>query len=99
MKIYLLALSLLITLSSRAQINLPRAGEIPANSIDKSGLIQAMRSGNYSLQKSLDVIDFDSSNVSFKGNFPFSVSYSLSMSPSDDLVLVGSGGGIYITDV
>ncbi len=99
MKLYLLALSLLITVSSQAQIYPPHAGEFHGNKIDKSGFIQAMRSGNSSSLNPLEVINFDSSNVSFKSNFPFSVSYSLSMSPADDLVFVGSGGGIYITDV
>ncbi len=47
----------------------------------------------------LTVIDFDSLNTSFKGNFPFSYSYALAMSPEGDLVFVGSGGGIYVTDV
>ena len=49
--------------------------------------------------KSWTVIDFDSSNTSFKGNYPFSYSYALAMSPEGDLVFVGSGGGIYVTDV
>ena len=49
--------------------------------------------------KSWTVIDFDSSNTSFKGNFPFSYSYALAMSPEGDLVFVSSGGGIYVTDV
>jgi hypothetical protein len=53
---------------------------------------------SYSDEK-LTVIDFDSSNASFKGNYPFSYSYALAMSPEGDLVFVGSGGGIYVTDV
>jgi len=41
----------------------------------------------YSNEK-LEVIDFDSSNASFKGNYPFSYSYALAMSPEGDLVFV-----------
>jgi hypothetical protein len=44
-------------------------------------------------------IDFDSSSVSFEGNWPFGYSYSLSADEAANLVFTGSGGGILITDV
>jgi hypothetical protein len=99
MKVFILVISFLFTICSEAQINLPHAGQIPSGTISREAIIQSMRSGTSPSLKSLDVIDFDSSNVSFRGNYPFSISYSLAMSPAGDLVFVGSGGGIYITDV
>lgn len=99
MKNYLLLFAFLITTCLNAQSLLPRAGEIPDKDIDKTELIKMMRTGIPTADEPLTVIDFDSSNVSFKGNFPFSVSYALGMSLEGDLIFVGSGGGIYVTDV
>jgi hypothetical protein len=99
MKIYLFLFSLLTSVYLNAQNLLPRAGEIPVNDLSKTELIQMMRAGLPASDEPLTVIDFDSSNVGFKGNFPFAVSYALSISDSGDLVFIGSGGGIFITDV
>jgi hypothetical protein len=44
-------------------------------------------------------IDFDSSYVNFEGNWPFGYSYSMSSNEALDIVFVGSGGGLYVTDV
>ena len=99
MKNYLLLFAFLTVACLNAQSLLPRAGEIPNKEITKTDLIKMMRTGYPVSDQPLTVIDFDSSNVSFKGNFPFSVSYDLGMSPDGDLVFVGSGGGIYVTDV
>ncbi|MDP8201544.1 MAG: T9SS type A sorting domain-containing protein [Candidatus Tenebribacter burtonii] len=46
-----------------------------------------------------DPIDFDSTEVSFEGNWPFGYSYSLSAYEVSNLVFTGSGGGVLITDV
>ncbi|HEY6906677.1 MAG TPA: hypothetical protein VI230_04375, partial [Ignavibacteriaceae bacterium] len=98
MKRSLLAAFLLLTYSAYAQFYPPRAGEVSSVKVNKAEFINSMRSGN-TIPDALEALNFDSSNVSFKGNYPFSVSYSLAMSPTDDLVFVGSGGGIYVTDV
>ena len=99
MKNYLLLFAFLTATCLNAQSLLPRAGEIPTKEITKTDLIKKTRTGSPVSEQPLTVIDFDSFNVSFKGNFPFSVSYALGMSPEGDLVFVGSGGGIYVTDV
>jgi hypothetical protein len=99
MKTYLLVITFLFTICSEAQNYIPHAGEVSKVKISKDADIQSIRSNALKPMKTLDVINFDSSNVSFKGNYPFSLSYSLGMSPDGDLVFVGSGGGIYITDV
>ena len=99
MKKHLLAVTLLFTAYLNAQSVLPKAGEFLSEDISTAELIQStMPKTPYSNEK-LTVIDFDSSNTSFKGNFPFSYSYALAMSPEGDLVFIGSGGGIYVTDV
>ena len=96
---YLLILILLFAAYLNAQSLLPKAGETLSNEISKQNLVKRiMPQVPYSNEK-LEVIDFDSSNASFKGNYPFSYSYALAMSPEGDLVFVGSGGGIYVTDV
>lgn len=99
MKYFILLFSLFLTTHLIAQSNLPRAGEILANETSKSELIKLLRDRIPLSDKPLDVIDFDSSNASFKGNFPFANSNAIAMSPENDLVFVGSGGGIYVTDV
>jgi hypothetical protein len=99
MKYFTVLFSLLMTAYLYAQSNLPRAGEIQTNDISKTELIKMMRSGIPLADEQLEIIDFDSSNTSFKGNYPFSVSYALAMSQEGDLVFIGSGGGIYVTDV
>jgi hypothetical protein len=99
MKKFLLFVTLLFTVYLNAQSLLPRAGEYLSDGTDIIELIKnTMPKIPYNNEK-LTVIDFDSSNTSFKGNFPFSYSYALAMSPDGDLVFVGSGGGIYVTDV
>ena len=94
MKSFLLLFSLLLVLNLNAQSKLPRAGEFQVNPINKSDLLKANNPGRI-----LDILNFDSSNVSWKGNYPFSVSWGLAMSSTGDLVFIGSGGGIYVTDV
>jgi hypothetical protein len=42
---------------------------------------------------------FDSLNVNFIGNWPFGGSYSLAIGQSENLIFLGSGGGVYILDV
>jgi hypothetical protein len=99
MKKYLLIVTFLFAAYLNAQSLMPRAGEYLSDETDILEIIKnTMPKIPYNDEK-LTVIDFDSSNVSFKGNFPFSYSYALSMSPEGDLVFVGSGGGIYVTDV
>lgn len=99
MKKFFLAVTLLFTAYLNAQSLLPRAGEFLSEEISRQELLQStIPKVPYSNEK-LSVIDFDSSNASFKGNYPFSYSYALAMSPEGDLVFVGSGGGIYVTDV
>ncbi|MBE0570665.1 MAG: T9SS type A sorting domain-containing protein [Ignavibacteriaceae bacterium] len=99
MKKILLAVTLLFTAYLNAQSLLPKAGEYLSDETDIIELIKStMPKTPYNNEK-LSVIDFDSSNASFKGNYPFSYSYALAMSPEGDLVFVGSGGGIYVTDV
>ena len=44
---------------------------------------------NFNLREPLD---YDSTNVSFEGNWPFGYSYSISSNEELDLVFVGSGG-------
>jgi len=44
-------------------------------------------------------LDFDSSWVSFEGNWPFGASYSISSFAPLNLAFVGSGAGVYITDI
>ncbi|MBT3755149.1 MAG: T9SS type A sorting domain-containing protein [Candidatus Cloacimonetes bacterium] len=51
---------------------------------------------NFNLREPLD---YDSTNVSFEGNWPFGYSYSISSNEELDLVFVGSGGGVLVTDV
>ncbi len=51
---------------------------------------------NFNLREPLD---YDSTNVSFEGNWPFGYSYSISSNEESDLVFVGSGGGVFVTDV
>lgn len=99
MKLYLLFFSLLLVVNLNAQSNLPRAGEIQVNKISTMDPIKNMRSDNFLSKETLDVLNFDSSNVSWKGNYPFGSAFGLGMSSSGDLVFVGSGGGIYVTDV
>jgi hypothetical protein len=94
-----LILTFFIAAYLNAQSLLPKAGEYLTDETDILELIKiTMPKAPYNNEK-LTVIDFDSSNVSFKGNFPFSYSYALAMSPEGDLIFVGSGGGIYVTDV
>jgi hypothetical protein len=94
-----LILTFFIAAYLNAQSLLPKAGEYLS---DETNIIELIKNtipnAPYNNEK-LTVIDFDSSNVSFKGNFPFSYSYALAMSPEGDLIFVGSGGGIYVTDV
>jgi hypothetical protein len=94
-----LILTFFIAAYLNAQSLLPRAGEFLSDETNILELIKTTMSKTPYNNENLTVIDFDSSNVSFKGNFPFSYSYALAMSPEGDLVFVGSGGGIYITDV
>ena len=94
-----LILILFFTAYLNAQSLLPRAGEFLSDDISTQELIQSMMPKTPYSNEKLTVIDFDSSNTSFKGNYPFSYSYALAMSPEGDLVFVGSGGGIYVTDV
>lgn len=99
MKNYLLVIAFLFASYLNAQSLLPKAGEFLSDETDIIELIKnTMPKAPYNDEK-LSVIDFDSSNTSFKGNFPFSYSYALAMSPEGDLVFVGSGGGIYVIDV
>jgi hypothetical protein len=99
MKKFLLILTFLFAAYLNAQSLLPKAGEYLSDETDIIELIKnTMPKTPYNNEK-LSVIDFDSSNTSFKGNYPFSYSYALTMSPEGDLVFVGSGGGIYVTDV
>ena len=51
---------------------------------------------NFNLREPLD---YDSTNVSFEGNWPFGYSYSISTDEASDLIFVGSGGGVFVTDV
>ena len=96
---YLLILILLFAAYLNAQSLLQKAGEFLSDETDIIELIKnTMPKIPYNNEK-LTVVDFDSSNASFKGNFPFSYSYALAMSPEGDLAFVGSGGGIYVTDV
>ncbi|MCW8812187.1 MAG: hypothetical protein OQK65_01535, partial [Chlorobium sp.] len=99
MKNYLLLFTFLTATCLNAQSRLPRAGEILDKDINKTELIKMMRTGIPTADEPLTVINFDSSNASFKGNYPFSTSYALGISPEGDLVFVGSGGGIYVTDI
>lgn len=99
MKNYLLVLFLLVSTYLNAQNLLPRAGETLTNNISKTELIKMIRTGIPLADEPLTVIDFDSLNASFKGNFPFSISYALAISDSGNLVFIGSGGGIFVTDV
>jgi hypothetical protein len=46
-----------------------------------------------------EVIDYDSSWVSFEGNWPFGYCYSISACEAEDLIFIGSGGGVFVTDV
>ena len=99
MKNFLLVIIFVFASCLNAQSLMPKAGEYLS---DDTSILELMKNTMpkvpYNNEK-LTVIDFDSSNVSFKGNFPFSYSYALAMSPEDDLVFVGSGGGIYVTYV
>jgi hypothetical protein len=99
MKNYLLVLAFLFTAYINAQTLLPKAGEFLSDNISKQELIQSLMPKIPYLNEKLSVIDFDSSNASFKGNYPFSYSYALAMSPEGDLVFIASGGGIFVTDV
>jgi len=99
MKNFLLIIAFLITSYLNAQSLLPKAGEFLSEDISTSELIQSMMPKTPYSNEKLTVIDFDSSNTSFIGNLPFSYSYALAMSPEGDLVFVGSGGGIFVTDV
>jgi hypothetical protein len=99
MKKFLLILSFFIAAYLNAQSLLPKAGEFLSDDRSTAELIQSMVPKTPYASEQLTVIDFDSSNVSFKGNYPFSYSYALAMSPEGDLVFIGSGGGIFVTDV
>ena len=99
MKNFLLVIIFVFASCLNAQSLMPKAGEYLS---DDTSILELMKNTMPKVpfnNEKLTVIDFDSSNVSFKGNYPFSYSYALSMSPEDDLVFVGSGGGIYVTDV
>ena len=97
---YLVSLYIaLFCIHINGQALLPNAGNVLQQNISKIEQMQLQKNGVPVLDKPLTVIDFDSLNTSFKGNYPFSWSYALSISPDGDIVFVGSGGGIYITDV
>lgn len=46
-----------------------------------------------------EALDFDSLDVAFTGNWPFGSSYSLSTYAAEDIVFLGAGAGVLITDV
>ena len=77
MKKYLLIVTFLFTAYLNAQSLLPKAGEFLSEDISTAELIQSMMPKTPYSNEKLEVIDFDSSNTSFKGNFPFSYSYAL----------------------
>ncbi|MCW8817075.1 MAG: hypothetical protein OQK52_04265, partial [Ignavibacteriaceae bacterium] len=85
MKNYLLLFTFLTATCLNAQSRLPRAGEILDKDINKTEFIKMMRTGIPTADEPLTVINFDSSNASFKGNYPFSTSYALGISPEGDL--------------
>ena len=99
MKKFLLTVFFLCASYLNAQSVLPKAGEFLSDKISTQELIQSSMPKIPLSNEKLTVIDFDSSNASFKGNFPFAESYALAMSDAGDLAFVGSGGGIYVTDV
>ena len=67
------------------------------NFTDPLGLIHH---DNYNNDNNLrEPIEFDSSWVSFEGNWPFGYCYSLSACEEENLIFVGSGAGVKVTDV
>jgi len=99
MKNILLVLLFLFTSYLNAQSILPKAGDFLSDKISTQELIQSSMPKIPISNKKLTAIDFDSLNASFKGNFPFTESYALAMSDAGDLAFVGSGGGIFVTDI
>jgi len=87
---YLVSLYIaLFCIHINGQALLPNAGNVLQQNISKIEQMQLQKNGVPVLDKPLTVIDFDSLNTSFKGNYPFSWSYSLSISPDGDIVFVG----------
>ncbi|MBE0637650.1 MAG: T9SS type A sorting domain-containing protein [Bacteroidales bacterium] len=52
--------------------------------------------GHYDMER---VLDFDSLNMAFLGNWPMGLSYSLHYSGMENIFLVGSGGGVIVVDL
>lgn len=55
-----------------------------------------MINGHYSMERALD---YDSLNMTFLGNWPMGVSYSLIYSGVDNIFMLGTGGGVMVLDV
>ncbi len=93
--LFLLLSSMLLAGYLNAQTTLPRAGEFSAKDQNYS----LLRPGVPPANQLTEIINFDSLNVSFRGNYPFAESYALARTDSGNIVFIGSGGGIFITDV
>lgn len=74
-------------------IGLPFEDKVP-----RAGQILADGPGNPYLQLSDRIIDFDSLNMTFSGNWPCGQSFSISASPTGDTLFVGEGGMMDVLD-
>ena len=99
MKVVLLVLVFLVQAISFPQNNVPKAGEVSSKNVFNNNPLRSIMFENTAKVKDITVLDFDSSNTMFTSNFPFADSYSLSLSDAGDLAFVGSGGGIFVTDI
>ncbi len=99
MKVLLLVLFFLVQIVSFPQNDVPKAGEVSSKDVFNTNLLRSIMFENANKVKDITVLDFDSSNTMFTSNFPFADSYSLSLSDAGDLAFIGSGGGIFITDI
>lgn len=98
MKAVLLVLVFLVQLVSFPQTSVPKAGEVSKTDLNQRPQVRSIMFDNTNV-KDITVLDFDSLNTMFTSNFPFADSYSLSLSEEGDIAFVGSGGGIFVTDI
>lgn len=102
-KIFLALLLIPVIVSAQTQTrSVARAGSL--ETVDEIivrpdesafGFNNMLHHGHYDMER---VLDYDSLNMSFLGNWPLGLSYSLAYAGIDNIFLVGSGGGIIVVD-
>jgi len=69
--------------------------EISAPDLTSYSFYDVIKNGNWNPNRELD---YDSLNMTYKGNWPFGQSFSLSYSGNGNIFLVGSGAGVIVLD-